>query len=227
MAGVVVVSSLLPAVTRVNAQTAPPPPAGSGVPQNAPARPAQPKPSSPADKKTSTSAPPTTAAVALPPGFVLGPDDVLSVAYWRDKDMSADTVVVRPDGKITLPLLNEIQASGLTPDQLRDAIATAATKYVEDPNVTVIVKQVNSRKVYITGEVGKPGAYPLTGPTTVIQLIAMAGGVQEYAKKKDIVVMRIENGHQYLFPFNYEAVSKRRNMKQNIELKPGDTVIVP
>lgn len=185
-----------------------------------------PKPATPstAAKTADSKTPPT--GVTPPPGYVVGPDDILSVVFFREKDMSAE-VAVRPDGKISLPLLNDIQAAGLTPDQLREAVTAAATKYIEDPTVTVVVKQINSLKVYITGEVEKPGAYPLTSPMTVIQLIAMAGGVKEYAKKKDIVVMRLENGHQFLLPFNYDMVAKRRNMKQNVELKPGDTVIVP
>ena len=157
---------------------------------------------------------------------MIGPDDVLTVVFWRDKDMTTD-VSVRPDGKISLPLLNDVQAAGLTPDQLREQITTAAAKFVEDPTVTVVVKEIKSRKVFITGQVGKPGPYLLSGPTTVLQLIAMAGGVLEYADSKNITVMRVENGHQLSLQFNYKDVTHRKNLKQNIELKPGDTVIVP
>jgi polysaccharide export outer membrane protein len=148
------------------------------------------------------------------------------VVFWRDKDMSAD-VSVRPDGKISLPLLNEIQASGLTPSQLRDRLTDEAKNYVEDPNVTVVIRAINSRKVFVTGQVNKPGPYPLAGPTTVLQLIAMAGGVPEYAHTKNIRVMRTENGKQVSLRFNYNEVVDGKNLKQNIELKPGDTVIVP
>lgn len=165
-------------------------------------------------------------AVPPPPGYVIGTDDVLSVLFWRDKDLSAD-VVVRPDGNITLPLLNDIQAAGLTPDQLRERVLEGARRYVEDPNVTVIVKQINSRKVFITGEVQKPGPYPLLGPTTVLQLIAMAGGLKEFADSKRIIVMRNEGGRPVGYPFNYKKILERINLRQNIELKPGDTVIVP
>jgi len=157
---------------------------------------------------------------------VIGPDDVLSVVFWRDKDMTAD-VTVRPDGRISLPLLNEVQASGLTPAALRARIADLARRYIEDPNVTVVVRQINSRKVFVTGQVLKPGPYPLTGPTTIVQLLAMAGGINEYADKKHIVVIRTEHGRTVTFGFNYKDVSERKNLRQNIELKPGDTVIVP
>ena len=164
--------------------------------------------------------------VPPPPGYVIGTDDVLSVLFWRDKDLSTD-VVVRPDGNITLPLLNDIPAAGLTPDQLRERLLEGARRYVEDPNVTVMVKQINSRKVFITGEVEKPGSYPLMAQTTVLQLIAMAGGLKEFADGKRIIVMRVEGGRQVGYPFNYRQVLERRNLKQNIDLKPGDTVIVP
>ena len=107
------------------------------------------------------------------------------------------------------------------------AITQGASKFVEEPTVSVVVKAINSRKVFITGQVAKPGPFPLSGPTTVLQLISLAGGVAEYAKKSEIVVLRNENGKQTTFPFNYEQVMKRKNLGQNIELQPGDTVIVP
>ena len=174
---------------------------------------------------------PAHAAVApgsapVAPDYVIGPDDVLSIVFWRDKDISAD-VAVRPDGRISLPLLNDVQAGGLTPLQLRDRLTEEARRYVEDPNVTVVVRQINSRKVFVTGEVQKPGPYSLTGPTTVLQMIAMAGGLKEYADAKNIAIMRVENGRTLSCGFNYRDVAKRRNLRQNIELKPGDTIIVP
>jgi polysaccharide biosynthesis/export protein len=165
-------------------------------------------------------------SVVTPSGYVIAADDVLGVMFWREKDLSVD-VQVRPDGKITLPLLNDMQAAGLTPDQLREQITAAANKYVEDPSVTVLVRAMNSRRVFITGNVNKPGQYPLAGPTTVVQLIAMAGGLQEYADKSKIVVMRTENGQQVAQKFNFKDVLDRKNLKQNVELRPGDTVIVP
>jgi polysaccharide export outer membrane protein len=178
-------------------------------------------------------APPTAVAppaaptgVALPPGYVIGPDDILTVVFWRDKEMSTE-VAVRPDGKVTLPLVNDIDAAGKTPEQLRAEIAQAASRFVEEPTVTVVVKAINSRKVYITGMIGKSGAYPLTGPTTVLQLISMAGGLHEFANAKNIIVTRVENGRQVALKFNYNEVRKGKKLQQNIELKPGDTVVVP
>ncbi len=168
-----------------------------------------------------------TAPVTPPTGYVIGPDDILEVTFWRDKDLSGE-VVVRPDGKIALPLLNELQAAGLTPEQLRVVIGEAADRYVEDPTVSVVVKKINSLKVFITGQVAHPGAYSLLGGgTTVLQLISMAGGLQEYADEKNIIVVRTENARQFSYRFNYRDLTKRINLKQNIELKPGDTVVVP
>jgi len=169
---------------------------------------------------------PPVPAVSGASGYLIGPNDVLSVTFWRDKDMSAD-VVVRPDGNITLPLLNDVQAAGLTPGQLRDRILAEAQHYIEDPSPTVAVKEIKSRNVFITGQVEKPGSYPLTGPTTVLQLIAMAGGLKEFADGKNILVMRSENGRQVAYPFDYRELLKRKNLGQNIDLKPGDTVVVP
>jgi polysaccharide export outer membrane protein len=164
--------------------------------------------------------------VPTPPDYLIGPEDVLTIIFWRDKDMSAD-VVVRPDGKVSLPLLNDIQASGLSPEELRVALTESAGKLVEEPNVTVVVKAINSRKVFVTGQVNKPGPYPLAAPTTVLQLIATAGGLMEYADSKNVRVMRTENGKPVSYKFNYKDVIKGKNLKQNIELKPGDTIIVP
>jgi polysaccharide export outer membrane protein len=166
------------------------------------------------------------ASAPVPPDYVIGTDDVLSVVYWRDKEMSTD-VSVRPDGKISLPLLDDLQAAGLTPIELRDRLVEQSKRYIEDPSVTVVVRQINSRKVFITGEVAKPGPYPLTGPTTVLQLLALAGGLREYADAKKIVIVRVEGGRQVSYAFNYKDAASRRNLRQNIELKPGDTVIVP
>lgn len=195
------------------AQQQVPPPTSSPAPVPAPA-------SSPAP------APPAPVGVELPAGYVVGPEDVLTVVVWREKDLSTD-VVVRPDGRITLPLINDVVAQGLTPDALRDQLTTQFAKFVEDPSVSVVVKQINSRKVFITGMVGKPGAFPLTSTMTVLQLISMAGGLNEFARSKEIVVMRTENGQPKALKFNYEDVRKGRKLSQNIELKPNDTVLVP
>ena len=166
------------------------------------------------------------AGVSLPAGYVIGPEDVLTVVFWREKDLSAD-VVVRPDGKISLPLLNDVVAAGFTPDELRAQLVKAAAKFLEDPNATVVVKEIHSRKVFVTGQVGKPSSYPLTGEMNVLQMIAHAGGLLEYADSKNIVVLRTENGQERRFTFNYKDVVKGKNLQQNILLKPGDTIVVP
>lgn len=176
---------------------------------------------------TPAAAPAAGTPVAIPPpGYVIGIDDVLAILFWREKDLSGD-VTVRPDGKITLPLLNEIQAAGLTPEQLRQTITEGASRFIADPSVTVVIRQINSRKVFLVGQVQKPGPFPLTGPTTVLQLLSMAGGILDYADEKNIVIMRNENGREVALRFNYKEVLKGKNLKQNVELKPGDTVMVP
>lgn len=167
-----------------------------------------------------------TAAAVVPSDYVIGPEDVLGVLFWREADMSGD-VAVRPDGMITLPLVGDVKAAGLTPAVLRDTIQEAAAKYLTDPNVTVVVRQLHSRKVFITGQVGTPGAFPLTGPRTVMQLIALAGGLTEYADGEQITIMRDEAGKTRSFKFNYKDVAKGKKLEQNIQLKPGDTVVVP
>jgi polysaccharide export outer membrane protein len=162
----------------------------------------------------------------LPPGYVIGADDVLSIVFWREKDMSAE-VIVRPDGRVTLPLINDIQAAGLTPAQLRDHIAEAARKYIEDPIPTVIVKEIRSRKVFITGQIEKSGSYAINNATTIVQLIAMAGGLREFAQSKNISVLRQQEGRQVIYRFSYQDVLDHKNLEQNIALQPGDTVVVP
>lgn len=192
-------------------------PAGAFAQAAAPAQP-------PAD--TTTAQTPEAVNAVLDPSYVIGPDDVLSILFWRDKDTSTD-VVVRPDGKITLPLLNDIVAAGLTPEQLRASIQKAAEQYFQDPNVSVVVKAVNSRRVYVTGSVNKPGPYLLTSKTTVLQMLAQAGGLGDFAKKDKIAVMRTVNGQTQLFKFNYKDVIEGKKLEQNIELRPGDTIVVP
>ena len=167
-----------------------------------------------------------TKPVAAPPGYLIGPEDVLGIMFWRNEQLSGD-VVVRPDGKISIPLLNDVQAAGLAPEQLRDVLIQAASKFVEEPDATVVVKQINSRKVFVTGKVAQPGAHPLTANMTVLQLIAVSGGLQEYADASKILIMRTEPGKTLYFRFNYNDVVKQKNVSQNIALRPGDTVVVP
>ena len=169
---------------------------------------------------------PAAAAAPSADEYVIGPDDVLSISFWREKDLSAD-VTVRPDGKVTVPLLNDVMASGRTPEQLRDAIQQMARAYLEDPTPTVVVKEIKSRRVFITGQVEKPGPYSLNDRLTVLQLIAVAGGLKEFADGKSITVMRSVNGRVIALPFNYRDVIRRKHLDQNVELRPGDTVVVP
>lgn len=164
--------------------------------------------------------------VATAPGFTIGPEDVLGILVWRDAEVSGD-VTVRADGMITLPLIRDVQAAGLTPSELADRIQTLLREYITDASVTVAVRQMNSRKVFITGEVAKPGAYPLASPTTVMQLIALAGGLTEFAEANEISVMRTDGDKTTTMKFAYKDVARGRKAEQNIVLRPGDTVVVP
>jgi polysaccharide export outer membrane protein len=164
--------------------------------------------------------------VPPPPGYVIGAEDVLGILFWRETEMNGD-VAVRPDGRITVPLIGEVTAAGLTPEMLRDQIQTAAAKYMTAANVSVVVRQINSRKVFITGKVANPGTYPLAGPRTVMQVIALAGGLNEYADAKNITVLRTLKGNARTFKFNYKDVARGKNLQQNIMLEPGDTIVVP
>ena len=190
-----------------------------------PAAPPLPNPVAPA-APARPAAPVAPAGVVLPPDYVIGPDDVLTVVFWREKDLSSE-VTVRPDGRISIPLLQDVDAAGLTPEQLRDKLNLQAVRFVEDPNVTVVVKEIHSRRVYITGQVAKPGPYLLTSRATIVQLIAMAGGLLEFADSKNVILIRTENATPVSYRFNYKEVLDRKNLKQNLDLKPGDTVIVP
>ncbi len=157
--------------------------------------------------------------------YVIGPDDTLHVSVWKEPDLT-ETVPVRSDGKISMPLLNDVQAAGLTATQLADSITTRLKKYLEDPRVTIVVTGMNSQRVYVMGEVNHTGAMPLTPDMTVLQALASAGFTQ-FANTKGIYVLRTENGKQVKLPFNYKQVIKGEAMNQNIALKPGDTIVVP
>ena len=154
--------------------------------------------------------------------FVIGPEDGLSVRVWREPELSG-SFTVRPDGKISLPLVNEIQAAGLTPEQLSAAIVQSLSRYMNRPEVSVSVVAVNSRKYYIQGEVQKPGAYPLVVPTTILEALVNAGGFREFANTKKIVLLR--NGKDRL-KFNYKDVTRGKHTEQNVLLQPGDQIIV-
>ena len=157
------------------------------------------------------------------PTYVIGPEDTLHIAVWKEPDLTA-TLPVRPDGKISMPLLNDVQAAGLTPMQLADSIAEKLKKYVTDPRVTVVVTAMNSQRIYVLGEVLHTGAMPLTPNMTVLQALATAGFTQ-YANTKGVYVLRQENSKQQKIPVNYKQLIKGN--APNITLKPGDTVVVP
>jgi polysaccharide export outer membrane protein len=164
--------------------------------------------------------------VATPSDFVIGESDVLNINVWKEPEIS-QSVVVRPDGKISLPLIGEVLVSGLTPVQVQSLLANKLQSILTSPQVTVTVTEIRSRMVSITGEVVKPGAYPLLTPTSVLQLITNAGGLGQFANKKHIFVLRTVDGKQERFPFNYSQVIKGEKAEQNIMLHPGDTVVVP
>lgn len=165
-------------------------------------------------------------AAAMNSPYVIGAEDVLNISVWKEPDITR-TVPVRPDGKISLPLLNDVQAAGLTPMQLSAVITKRLKKYLTDPQVTVIVTQINSRRYYIMGDVNRAGAYPLLPNMTILQALSGAGGFTPFAKLSDIYLLRTENGRQEKLPFNYKDVIKGHHTNENRTLRPGDTIIVP
>lgn len=161
-----------------------------------------------------------------PKTYIIGEQDVLGIDVWKEKDIS-QTVVVRPDGKVTIPLVDEVYVVGLTPLQLQSLLEDKLKPFLTVPQVTVIVKEISSRKVYLMGQVGRTGPFLINSTTTVLQLIAQAGGLRDFAKRKKIYIMRSENGKTEQFRFNYDEVIKGKRLEQNIVLRPGDTIVVP
>ena len=159
------------------------------------------------------------------PEYVIGPQDVLHIAVWKEADLTA-TLPVRPDGKISLPLLDDVQASGLTPKQLADSVTEKLKKYIADPRVTVVVTEINSKRIYVTGEVLHAGATPMLPNMTVLQALSSAG-LNQFANTKRIYVLRTENGRQRKLPVNYRELVKGERIEQNYLLQPGDTIVVP
>ena len=183
------------------------------------------------DKTTSdkaTSDKPGAGASASPvagPEYVIGPEDVLHVAVWREADLTA-TLPVRPDGKISLPLLDDVQAAGLTPKQLAESVTEKLKKYIADPRVTVVVTSINSKRIFLVGEVMHPGATAMLPNMTVLQALSSAG-LSQFANTKRIYVLRTENGKQQKLPVNYRKLVKGEEIEQNYLLQPGDTIVVP
>ncbi len=159
------------------------------------------------------------------PEYVIGPQDVLHIAVWKEADLTA-TLPVRPDGKISLPLLDDVQASGLTPKQLADSVTEKLKKYIADPRVTVVVTEINSKRIYVTGEVLHSGATPMLPNMTVLQALSSAG-LNQFANTKRIYVLRTQNGRQQKLPVNYRKLVKGEQIEQNYLLQPGDTIVVP
>jgi len=172
-----------------------------------------------AEKAAEKTAEQTVSAVALPPGYVVGESDILHVNVWKEPDLS-QTVVVRTDGNISLPLINDLKVSGLTPIQIQETIAARLMKFMTNPQVTVTVTDIRSKKAFITGEVLRPGSYSLNAQTSVLQLIAQAGGFTPFAKRDSIVVLRSENGKLTKMKFQYKEVVKGNKTEQNVALQP-------
>jgi polysaccharide biosynthesis/export protein len=196
------------------AQDAPVQPAASSASPNAAADKA-------ASDKVTNVVPDSQAGI----GYVIGPEDVLHVAVWREADLTA-TLPVRPDGKISLPLLNDVQASGLTPQQLAASVTEKLKKYIADPRVTVVVTQINSKRVYMVGEVLHSGPMSMIANMTVLQALSSAG-LNQFANTKRIYVLRTENGKQQKLPVNYRKLVKGEQIEQNYVLQPGDEIVVP
>lgn len=157
--------------------------------------------------------------------YVIGPEDVLDISVWKEPNVSK-TVPVRPDGKISLPLLNDIQAAGLTPIELGQSITTRLGKYITAPQVTVTLVALNSQRVHVMGEVNRPGPILVLPNMTVLQALSAAGGLTQFANRRHIYILRGEGGKQNRYPFNYKAAI-RGEMKENITVKSGDTIVVP
>jgi polysaccharide biosynthesis/export protein len=192
--------------------------AGFALAQNS--APGQPSGDSAADKTANASA-----RSQAGPEYVIGPEDVLLVSVWKETDLTA-TLPVRPDGKISLPLLSDVQAAGLTPIQLAGSVTDKLKKYIADPRVTVVVTQINSKRVYLVGEVAHTGAMPMLPNMTALQALSSAG-LTQFANTKRIYVLRMENGKQQKMPVNYRKLVKGEQMEQNYLLQPGDTIVVP
>lgn len=188
--------------------------------KNAPgaAKPDTPSPKSSADRSTSK--------LDVLNEYRIGEQDVLNITVWREPELSG-AVMVRPDGMVTLPLVNDIHAAGLTPDELKDLLTEKLRSFLNLPQVTVAVREINSRKVFVLGQVGHEGSYRINSTTTVLQVISEAGGLREFANKKGIYVLRNENGGQVRMHFNYEKVVRGQDPSAGILLRPGDTIVVP
>ena len=188
------------------------------APSAEPAAPAQGTSAAPAANK---------AGIPVDESFVIGADDILGISVWKEAEVSR-TVTVRSDGKISLPLVGELQAAGKTPKQLEEEIRSKLSAFITDPAVTLIVQEIRSHRFNVLGQVSHPGSYVLTSTTTVLDAIALSGGFRDFAKQKNIYILRAgPDGNKVRLPFNYREVVKGDKGKQNIKLETGDTVVVP
>ena len=192
----------------------------SGEPAAKTANPAGAEPGAPA--KT-----PATLDRGVPENYQIGAGDVLQISVWKEPDASVPSVVVRPDGRITMPMLKEVPVIGMTPAEAEKAITDKLVNFISAADVTVIVKEINSKKVYVVGAVKKEGPISYTYRMTILQALSEAGGLTDYAKKKKIYVLRHEGGRDYQLPFDYDAALRGERMELNIPLMPGDTLVVP
>jgi polysaccharide export outer membrane protein len=177
------------------------------------------------NREPASSVPPSNPKVE--DNFIIGADDVLAISVWKEPDLTR-VIPVRSDGRISLPLIGEMQASDHTPRQLEKEIANKLQAYISEPEVTVMVQEIRSHRFNILGQVAKPGSYLLASSTTVLDAIAMAGGFRDFAKKKSIYVLRQNpDGKPLRLPFNYNEVIKGMNSAENIRLKPRDTIVIP
>jgi polysaccharide biosynthesis/export protein len=176
---------------------------------------------SPAECQTPVQEPP------MPEGYRIGAGDVLQIDVWKEPEASVSQVMVRADGKIALPLVGEVVAAGFTPAELKASLVDKLLEYIKSPSVTVLAKEIHSRRVYVVGTVKKEGPILLLRPMTILQAINEAGGLGEFANKKKIYVLRAVNGKQEKLPFNYTSVIKGNHLEQNIVLLPDDTIVVP
>jgi polysaccharide export outer membrane protein len=174
-----------------------------------------------------TPAPVSGTPTARGEDYLIGAGDTLQISVWKEPEVTVPTVVVRPDGRITIPLIKEVTVGGLSPRQAEAVIAEGLGKFITEPNVTVVVAAFSSKKVYLIGAVRKEGPLPYTYGMTVMQALSEAGGLNDYAKRKKIYILRSESGQEYRLDFNYEEVVRGERMEQNVVLLPGDTVVIP
>jgi polysaccharide biosynthesis/export protein len=192
---------------------------------------AQDAPKTPPTPETTAKTPPaekpaSETKAAAGEEYRIGPQDLVRIDVWKEPDISR-TIPVRPDGKISLPLMNDVQASGLTAMELAASVREGLTKYINNPQVTVTVTEINSKRIYVTGEVARPGAQTLLPNMTALQALTSSGGFTQFARTKNVYILRTEDGKQVKHPFNYKAVLDGKHPEDNIQLLPGDVIVVP